>query len=177
MDNIQMEQKQFIDDIKTEQKRYIGIAIQINLAFWTSLIAINGITIAGFSIIATSYNFNLLLSSIVITPSVISCFLIINNFLLAKQQYEILNSISDNIQEITDEQKEKNRLEAEKKHKIIEKNNNTVIKLIISQVIFFVLIISFFILFPNFINLIFMKNFIPPTDMRPHWHASFHCPQ
>ena len=164
--------------MEKEQKRFTDIAIQINLALWTSLIAINGITIAGFAIIATSYNFNLLISLIVITPSIISCFFIINNFLVSKQQYEIIMNILDTItqQEITENQKEKNKDDAKKKHKIIESNTIIVIKLMFIQILFFILLIYFEIFFPDFFNFIFMKNTIPPTVSLFPWQTKFHCP-
>ena len=152
-----------MDDLKKEQKRFTDITIQINLALWTSLITVNGIIIAVFAIITASLRLNILLSLIIAVPSVISCFLIIHNFLLTKKQYEIIMEIFENLQEITEIQKEKNLLDAEKKRKIVEKNNGIVIKLMLIQVFFFILLIYFAVIFPNFINFILMKDSVPQT--------------
>lgn len=156
-----------------EQKRFTDIAIQINLAFWTSLTAINGIIIASFAVIATSYSFDLLLSIIVIAPSVISCFLIIDNFLLAKKQYEIIINILDHEQEITENQKEKNKDDAKNKHKRIENNNSVVILFMVLQILFFV----FFIIFPFSSSDFFsMKNSVPEGRFWQPPYSELHKP-
>ena len=130
------------NEIEKEQKRITDAMRDINLAYWSILIAINGIIISVLSIIAILKNINILF--VLSIPSIISCMIIISNFQITRFQY---NTIMDRL--LKPENKKDNDVQqANKAYKMVEKNTEIVLNLIFLQIIF-ILLFSLFRVITN----------------------------
>jgi hypothetical protein len=126
-----------------EQTRIIDKVLQVNLAYWSILIAINGIIVSVLSIISALKGINILFVLLISIPSIISCVVLINNFQKTLYQYKlIMKRLSG--PEISQKQKDKDIKQAKLDHDITQNNTKKALIFLFVQIaILFIPIIIF----------------------------------
>jgi hypothetical protein len=113
--------------------------------YWSALLTINGVLVSVFSAIAILQSTYAVLSAIIISCSLLSSFLIIQNFhdLLASFRFQgiLLDNLMKGVNALSEEEMQNQRSKSERKHNRITKRESVAVKLLFAQSILIVVLL------------------------------------
>ena len=126
------------------EKHYMDRAFQSNFALWSALLTVNGLMLSAFSLLHLIVpNINAIIVVLLVASCAISLLLLIFNFLVTKQHYHNTGRTLMGNEDISEEQRQKERQIAIRKHRNTELRESAVLFLLIGEVFLVIALLAF----------------------------------